>query len=526
MKNRTTLMTLGLGLLANYLLWDYWSGVCFPLFMTVLVGLTLWKANESAKHMDSGHALLASFSVLFSVFVAIRGAAGLSLANLCLAIYFWLLLSHSIASERSFKNFGPWDYFYLPRKLGFGSIGAGSRELSEHSCQAIGFSRGTEKEKEIRNGILISIPVIALFLILMVFADQSFQSFVSRIFSWIADLFKNIHLFRLMGRTGFIWMVTVSTLGMFIFFRQRPETPSEAPEKPKMFSFTSGMVVMGLVNLLFLVFSIFQIKFMLGYADGPIAGMTNRGNFYVMMTIGLLAFLGSCALEGTLKRQSDIELKLYRINAILAVLFTLIVMVSAYYRFTLYENEWGFTIRRFYAHSFVPYVALFYLLLIGKILGRWSRTVFLNSSMILTTGLLLFWNVLSPHAFVARKNGEITAIRGPIVPPVYLQSLSYDAVPELVEQLVKTNRTNSSIESFFFSQKAILEQFPKDSWRSMHWSRQEALTALNQYEARIGRPLSYGGYPMKSSNIDSWFELLFCIMIGLGVVVFITSMVL
>src|SRR5688572_28336190 len=104
-----------IGLLANYLLWGFWSGLCFPVFMTIVLVTTLWHAQINEKRIEIGHWLLAGCSLLFSCFLALRGAAGLSLANASLSVYFWFLLSHSFTSGKPLSEFGAWDYFRLPR---------------------------------------------------------------------------------------------------------------------------------------------------------------------------------------------------------------------------------------------------------------------------------------------------------------------------------------------------------------------------------------------------------------------------
>lgn len=511
-----------LGLLANYFLWGVWVGICFPIFMAMVLLATLYQANASGKRIVAPQAALAALSFVFAFFVAVRGAAGLTFANFCISIYFWILMSHSMASHRLMGQFTLEDYFQYPWDFGLRSMKTGAAHLVEHSSQITGCSIAGDKEMEIRRGILVAIPILIVFLILMVLADDSFQAFVSRINQKIVHLLQNIEIFTLLGRSGFVVIVTAFLTGVFLLFRKAREVSatSTKPKEPG-FSFISGMVVMTLVNGLFFVFSLFQTKFLLGYAQGYLSEITNRENFYMMMVLGILAFIGLCILESNLQRQTESQRRFYHLNVILAVCFSLIVMASAYYRFMLYEQAWGFTIRRFYAHSFVPYFAFFYLMLTAKIFLRWPRTVFLNGMMGLTTGLFLFWNLWNPHAFVAKKNMEM---REGVVPPVYLESLSYDAVPVFVERLETQGRLEGAVHCFLANQNSILIRNADTSWQSAHWAKHQARQALQRYRTRADAAIGQFGIS-QISNITSWPGFIFCIALGIGIVVLVGSVV-
>ena len=195
MRNRSLVWGAVLGVMANYLLWGNGSGVCFPIFMACAIFATLWNANANGKSLNAGHAYLGICAMVFSAFLAIRGAAGLCFANACLAIYFWFLLNHSIAGETPLQAFGPWDYFRLPRRLVALSLVAGSREMSENYARISGFSNQSDTQKDIRKGVVIALPILAVFLILMVLADSSFQLFVSHTWDTILKPFQNIRFY-------------------------------------------------------------------------------------------------------------------------------------------------------------------------------------------------------------------------------------------------------------------------------------------------------------------------------------------
>src|SRR5439155_26818688 len=128
-------------------------------------------------------------------------------------------------------------------------------------------------------------------------------------------------------------------------------------------------------------------------------------------------------------RRTGQQVNLFRGLSTVLILLTGVILVSAFQRLRLYELTYGFTTLRLLIYVFIVWLGV---LFAGFTLSLyWSPAtinVFGLTALIAVFGIVATLDFINPDAFVARQNLN----RGDI-DPLYLASLSDEAVPTLIE---------------------------------------------------------------------------------------------
>ncbi|MEX1164082.1 MAG: DUF4173 domain-containing protein [Nitriliruptor sp.] len=156
-----------------------------------------------------------------------------------------------------------------------------------------------------------------------------------------------------------------------------------------------------------------------------------REGFGQLLTVAILT-LGVVAVASRYAAPRDERDARLR-RGLLAALcgLTLVVLVSAFQRLSLYEAAFGFTRDRVTAHATIVWIGVLFVLVV--VLGAWRRSEHLPRAAVAWTGLaLLIFGMVQPDAIVARLNVERFEATGEL--DVWLLStLSADAAPAIAE---------------------------------------------------------------------------------------------
>ncbi|HWL64609.1 MAG TPA: DUF4173 domain-containing protein, partial [Actinomycetota bacterium] len=154
-----------------------------------------------------------------------------------------------------------------------------------------------------------------------------------------------------------------------------------------------------------------------------------RQGFFQLLAVAVITS-GVIAAVVRLADLSDTSMRrVARWSLGLLCALTLIVLLSASVRLSLYEEAFGFTRLRLLVHATIAGLAIVFVMIFvaGAIWnGRWlTRGVFLLTGV----GLVAF-NLINPDLFIAQRNLERARTTG-VLDTVYLAGLSEDAVPAL-----------------------------------------------------------------------------------------------
>jgi hypothetical protein len=318
----------------------------------------------------------------------------------------------------------------------------------------------------IGRGFLLAAPLLLLFGALFVAADQVFQEVVT-------DAVPNGE--QILSHTLLIVVFGWIAAGLLREYLVRRE-PREA-EVNRFFTLggTEVAVVLGLLNLLFLVFVIVQVRYLFG-GRSVVDEQTSltyaeyaRHGFFELVTVAALVLPLLLLADWLLRRERRRDELVFRILAGALLLLLGVVMVSALQRMRLYQREYGLTELRLYTTAFMVWLAVVFGWAAVTVL-RSRRDLFAVGALVSGFAAIFALNALNPDALIARTNLERPNLDVP-----YLTRLSDDATPALVDALPSLD---PELRAQLESELASRRDADRD-WRTWNWSRSRAQAALD-----------------------------------------------
>ncbi|MCD4685534.1 MAG: DUF4173 domain-containing protein [Anaerolineae bacterium] len=305
-------------------------------------------------------------------------------------------------------------------------------------------------------GCAIALPIVAVFALLLSAADVVFSDLLGDMFALIKFGNLGTLIAHLTVSLVFAWIGT-GLLKVALFGVQSAANVSESAydfteadadaslneEVPRAgllqdwLGLIEGGIVLGSVNALFLVFVLIQARYLFGGA----ANITRTGytysdyarrGFFELLAVSIVTMLLVLALDHTVKRSARQE-RVFRGLVLGVIVCALVILASAFQRMTLYENAYGFTRLRVVSHVFMVWLAVQFVVLVAH-LFRLHPQVFWIGAAVVTCGFFASLNILNVDAFIAQRNIDRYRDTGKI-DVYYLTTLSYDAVPAMVELL-------------------------------------------------------------------------------------------
>ena len=242
---------------------------------------------------------------------------------------------------------------------------------------------------------------------------------------------------------------------------------------------TATLTALGLLNALFLLFVVVQLRYFFGGAERveTIAGLTfaeyaRSGFFELVWASGFVVpvLLGA---DWAVRNASQSAVRWFRITAVVTLGLMSVIIASALGRMQLYVGAFGLTEDRLYATAAMFYLAVLLAWLGWTVLrGRAERFAF--GATIQGLAVLGGLHALNPDAYILRHNLTRPAAEVPF-DVEYAAQLSADAAPQLLELLPTLTPDKGCIVARRLDSWATRET----DWRSWNWSRSRA--------ARLGR---------------------------------------
>ena len=279
-------------------------------------------------------------------------------------------------------------------------------------------------------GLVLAVPLLAVFGALLVSADAGFERVVRTVFDLDFE-----ELVSHLVATGFVgWVSAGYLMAVFVGVRDS-ETAWARGVRPVLGTVELG-IPLGALAVLFSVFVATQAEYVFGgndlvreAANLGYAEYARRGFFelvavaVLVLPVLLAANWGADATNATTHRTVQV------LSGVLLLLVALI-MVSALHRMRLYLDAYGLTQDRGYATAVLLWAGLAIAWFAATVLrGRADRFVF--GAMVGALAVLGVLNAINLDAMVVRTNVS-RAQEGAELDADYLASLSADAVPALV----------------------------------------------------------------------------------------------
>ncbi|MCP3136287.1 DUF4153 domain-containing protein [Pyxidicoccus xibeiensis] len=468
---------LGLGVLAEVLLDRSSWGISFPLMTVALLATLLFLGGRESWQRARPNAWLLVPLVVISSFVAVRANPWLMLLNVLTSGVLLLLLAHFWAAGRV-QRLG------LP---GYALVAVGSffkgmlyppalvrdtvdlKSARKHAPRLLPFARG----------LLLALPVLAVFGVLLESADVAFASAMERL--WSTDLWAlfGSTLGRAFGAL-FAACVAAGVLGHALRRRKGRERGEDEVEtvRPKL-GLTEALTLILAVDALFLAFAGFQVAYLfIGGASSPAEGYTYaeyaRRGFFELLVVSMLTLALVMALARWTRRESPLAEAAFRVGASLMVALTLVIVASAVKRMALYEDAFGYTRLRLFTHVFM--LALGTVLAWRAVTLWWRPERFAIGAFVTALGAVVAVNAINPDALIVRLNlSRSTEYGHPDVD--YLATLSLDAVPALTAAQDSAPGWRAQLLEGYADTLLVESGATWPEWNLSHWRARRALQA-------------------------------------------------
>lgn len=339
-------------------------------------------------------------------------------------------------------------------------------------------------------GLIIATPILVIVLLLLSSADMIFNNMLSG----ITNIFVNIQfgdflirailalIFTLILFSYLFSLLLKNTYQSNFIVPVQNECLNQADTK-KGLDQIIVITVLSLVNLVYLLFTAVQFTYLFGGLSAKLpsnltyAEYARRG-FFELVAVTLINLLILIIIINCTKNSSGIKRVLIKILNSVLVCCTFVMLFSAHFRMSLYENTYGYTYLRLFTHGFMFFILA---LLIAALIKIWyEKLILLKWYLIITAAAFLVLNFSNINAQIAKNNIEVYHRTGKI-DVYYLTNLSAEAVPYTAKFYTEISKKDpdkaEALEAYLKEQKERLEQSGK-SWQSFSLSRSEAVKAL------------------------------------------------
>jgi len=428
------LFALIFGILIDYLFYGKPIGISFFVFILIFVIFSLILIKKFGEKLNKIQYLLLIPAILFSAIVFLRSSGFLTFFNI-IGTLFLLSLFFVLFSRENLSDFNFLKYFISPISFFLKSFGKSAKFIEENIGRFQAKKKfGSPEFYSVIRGIIISLPILAILIWLLSSADIVFQKYLEKI--WKINIDPEVVL-----RILIVLVASYFFIGIFAkaFANEKYENSPLKNNQPKFLGSIESFVVLGLIELLFLVFILIQFFYLFGgkeYVWGIEEYITYseyaKKGFGELIAVSIISFLLIYGIDKFGKRENLLQKRTFKISSSILVLEIFVIMASAFTRLSLYVDGYGYTLSRFLSFIFLFWLFFVFLSFLYKVFSEQKETHFIFSAFWLT---ILFWvgiNFLNPDAFIAKKNIE-RYNQGKQIDVNYLTRLSEDTIPEIVK---------------------------------------------------------------------------------------------
>lgn len=483
--NRFWFTVILLGWAFDFLFWNKPAGVNFFIYVSLclITGIFLLKAD--GLRLAPRSSLLLLPIVFLSAMTFFRQEPMTVFLSISMTIFLMGVFTITYLGGQ-WTRFGLIDYLFgyfsllgsmLARPLGFAAeVKREQPSLSE---------KRTSTVWPVLRGVVIALPVIAIFASLLSSADPIF----AERFKKFTDIFQIDNLPEYIFRLVYILIFAYAIAGVFLHVAQKSSEPFE--EKPRFapfLGFTESAIVLGSVVILFAVFVTIQFQYFFGgQANINIEGYTfaeyARKGFGELVAVAFFSLLLLLGLGAITRRETEPQRRTFSGLGVGLVGLVLVMLVSAFQRLMLYETAYGFSRLRAYTHVFMIWLAL--LLVVVVVLEIMRRERAAGLAMVLAAlGFVISLTLLNVDAFIVKQNvqrelqvvADKSLTQGRVdLDAQYFLDLSDDAVPALANAFQNKSlpvAVREKVGAALFCKRYDRELNERDlAWQSFHFSR-------------------------------------------------------
>lgn len=454
-------VSLILSILQSILFWNKTPGVSMIIFTTISMGLLIYILKQNDKIKNNKAFLWLIPIELLSLTYFIYNNLIFQIINipviLVLTIIMCIDLTEGNIRENKFiRNIIK--RIFKPFSISIKEI----KELKvnkifkdkENSIQGTEFKKQIKREnkkleftKKLIKSVLICIPVLIIIIILLSSADSVFREIFKSIPETISKILSKIlsieSISDLIKRIIWIIIWFIYILGFIsIYIKESVNKQNIQNNEKKTISIFTANTMLGLLNIIYLIFSIIQFKYLFmnaGKTDNFDYATYARTGFFQLMFVSFINFI-------LLKIYTNKE-KSVKILKVILIVFTIIIVISATFRMYLYEQEYGYTYLRIFVYFILLSEILILIPVLMKTLDR-KVNVFKISLQIITFMYILL-NFINIDALIVKNNVAkyISDLENNTLDVYYLTRHSEtDSIKEKIK-ILEINEEGLSIEA-------------------------------------------------------------------------------
>jgi len=421
----------------DLLFWKKAPGVSFAIFVLLCLGGGLFLAWRERVRMAPVNLVLLALILVFTSLTFLRAEPMTLFLSTATAVGLMAVLAYSFIAG-SWWRFSLSDYVVGGVRLALDTLAGPIRFWQAGSAQPVSAGeprRGSPRGWAVVRGVLLALPILAVFAALLASADPVFSNRLEQVLKFLRIENLPEYIFRL----AYILVGTFLLVGVFAYAlfssREHKLIGLEKPWLPRFLGFTEAGIILAGVDLLFAAFVAIQFRYLFGgqaniTAEGFTYSDYARRGFGELVAVAVLSQLLFLGLTSLTRRGERREQRLFSAFGAGLVLLVIVILVSAYLRLQLYETAYGFSRLRTYTHVFIFWLGAWLAALLALDLMQRLR-LFALVTFVASLGFALSLATLNVDGFIVRQN-VARALAGQKLDTGYLASLSEDSVPALV----------------------------------------------------------------------------------------------
>ncbi len=497
--NRFWTIVILLGWAFDFLFWQKPPGVNFAIFVILCLATGILLLRSEGLRLSPRAGLLLLPIAFLAAMTFIRLEPMTMSLSIVTVLFLMGVFSMSYVSGE-WVRYSLLDYAFGYLRL-FGSmllrpLGLISRNRREQMT-----TNGTRQSRlwPFVRGIVIALPVVAIFASLLSSADPIF----AERFEEFIDLFNIENLPEYIFRLVYILILAYALAGTFLHAAETSDRKME--EKtwiPPFLGFTEASIVLASVVILFIAFVVIQFQYFFGgQANVGIEGYTYseyaRKGFGELVTVAFFSLLLLLGLGAITRRDTENQRRTFSWLGIGLVGLLIVMLIAAFQRLVLYEAAYGFSRLRTYTHVFMIWLGLLLVAVVILEVLRRERTIGL-AMVLAALGFVISLNVLNVDAFIVNQNiqreirsttDEAFARGRADLDVQYFLDLSDDAIPPLVEAYLSRglpasvkDKVGAALACQNHERRQAEQAIP---WQGFHFSRWRADAAFQQVNEQL-----------------------------------------
>jgi hypothetical protein len=504
--NKLWILVFALGWMFDFLFWKVKPGVNFAIFATACLVVAFYLLLSDGLRPNRTSLILLPLFGFFAAVTFIRAEP----MTTFLAYTFTLLTMTLLAVT---YLGGRWYQYTLADYLGKSLQLVGSM-----IGRPITFMTNIRKEQSeagvqptkrniwpVVRGIVIALPIIAIFASLLASADVVFGQRLEDVINW----FNIENLPELIFRFIYIVVIGYALAGVVLHASTQSKDEKLASSTiPPFLGYVEATIVLGSVVALFAAFVVIQFQYFFGgltniHIDGYTYAEYARRGFGELVAVAFFALLMLLTLSAITKRDSETQRRIFSGLGVALVALLLVMLFSAFKRLGLYEEAYGFSRLRTYTHVFLIWLGLLLIVTIALEILR-KEHMFTFAMLIASLGFAISLPILNVDTFIVNQNVQreirTKANDSTNLDTQYFLNLSDDAVPALVSTYQTPSLPDTVREKIGASLACIHYNRGLDTheskWQSFHFATLNADNALTSISKDLkGYKINDTDYP-------------------------------